>query len=34
MQLKQVADYTIANERKPQKMEIPKHFLDYYEQNN
>lgn len=31
--LKQVAEYPIADEGKPEKMEIPKHVLDYYEQN-
>ena len=31
--LKQVAEYPIADEGKPQKMEVPKHVLDYYEQN-
>lgn len=29
--LRQVADYPIADEGLPQKMEIPKHVLDYYE---
>lgn len=33
MPLKQVAEYPIADEGKPQKMEIPKHILDYYTQN-
>lgn len=32
--LKQVAEYPIADEGLPQKMEIPKHVLDYYQQNN
>ena len=32
--LKQVAEYPIADEGLPHKMEIPKHVLDYYEQNN
>ncbi|VAW17330.1 hypothetical protein MNBD_BACTEROID03-2828 [hydrothermal vent metagenome] len=31
--LKQVAEYPISDERLPQKMEIPKHVLDYYQQN-
>ena len=31
--IKQVAEYPIADEGKPQKMEIPKHVLDYYEAN-
>lgn len=31
--IKQVAGYPIPDEGKPQKMEIPKHVLDYYEQN-
>lgn len=31
--LKQIAEYPIADEGLPQKMEIPKHVLDYYEQN-
>lgn len=31
--LKQIAEYPIADERLPQKMEIPKHVLDYYKQN-
>ncbi len=31
--LKQVAEYPIADEGLPQKMEIPKHVLDYYEEN-
>ena len=31
--LKQVAEYPIADEGLPQKMEIPKHVLDYYQQN-
>lgn len=31
--IKQVAEYPIADEGKPQKMEIPKHILDYYEAN-
>jgi nitroimidazol reductase NimA-like FMN-containing flavoprotein (pyridoxamine 5'-phosphate oxidase superfamily) len=31
--IKQVAEYPIADEGKPQNMEIPKHILDYYEAN-
>lgn len=31
--LKQVSEYPIADEGLPQKMEIPEHVLDYYEQN-
>lgn len=31
--IKQVAEYPISDKGKPQKMEIPKHVLDYYEQN-
>jgi hypothetical protein len=31
--IKQIAEYPIADEGKPQNMEIPKHILDYYEQN-
>lgn len=31
--LKQVAAYPIADEGLPQQMEIPKHVLDYYEEN-
>ena len=31
--LKQVAEYPISDEGLPQKMEIPKHVLDYYQQN-
>lgn len=31
--IKQVAEYPIADKGKPQKMEIPRHVLDYYEQN-
>jgi nitroimidazol reductase NimA-like FMN-containing flavoprotein (pyridoxamine 5'-phosphate oxidase superfamily) len=31
--IKQVAEYPIPDKGKPQKMEIPKHILDYYEQN-
>ena len=31
--LKQVAEYPIADDGIPQKMEIPKHILDYYQQN-
>ena len=31
--IKQVAEYPIADEGKPEKMEIPKHILDYYEAN-
>ncbi|MFK8060487.1 MAG: pyridoxamine 5'-phosphate oxidase family protein [Polaribacter sp.] len=33
MPIKQIAEYPIADKGKPQKMEIPKHILDYYEQN-
>ncbi|MGB0880726.1 MAG: pyridoxamine 5'-phosphate oxidase family protein [Polaribacter sp.] len=31
--IKQVAEYPIADEGLPQKMEIPKHILEYYERN-
>lgn len=31
--LKQVAEYPIPDKGLPQKMEIPKHVLDYYQQN-
>jgi nitroimidazol reductase NimA-like FMN-containing flavoprotein (pyridoxamine 5'-phosphate oxidase superfamily) len=31
--LKQVAEYPVSDEGLPQEMEIPKHVLDYYEQN-
>ncbi len=31
--LKQVAEYPISDEGLPQKMEIPKHVLDYYQQH-
>lgn len=31
--IKQIAEYPIADEGKPQNMEIAKHILDYYEQN-
>lgn len=31
--IKQVAEYPIADDGLPKKMEIPKHVLDYYEQN-
>ncbi|QOD60724.1 pyridoxamine 5'-phosphate oxidase family protein [Polaribacter haliotis] len=31
--IKQVAEYPIADKGEPEKMEIPKHILDYYEQN-
>lgn len=31
--IKQVAEYPIPDIGKPEKMEIPKHILDYYEQN-
>jgi nitroimidazol reductase NimA-like FMN-containing flavoprotein (pyridoxamine 5'-phosphate oxidase superfamily) len=31
--LKQVAEYPIADEGLPQQMEIPKHVLDYYQDN-
>ncbi|WP_299672540.1 pyridoxamine 5'-phosphate oxidase family protein [uncultured Polaribacter sp.] len=33
MPIKQVAEYPIADKGKPEQMEIPKHILDYYEQN-
>jgi nitroimidazol reductase NimA-like FMN-containing flavoprotein (pyridoxamine 5'-phosphate oxidase superfamily) len=32
--LKQVAEYPIADEGLPKKMQIPKHVLEYYQQNN
>lgn len=32
--LKQVAEYPVADEGLPQKMKIPKHVLDYYQQNS
>ena len=31
--IKQVAKYPIADDGLPKKMEIPKHVLDYYDQN-
>ena len=31
--IKQITEYPISDEGKPQNMEIPKHILDYYEQN-
>jgi nitroimidazol reductase NimA-like FMN-containing flavoprotein (pyridoxamine 5'-phosphate oxidase superfamily) len=31
--LKQVAEYPISDKGKPEKMDIPKHVLDYYKQN-
>lgn len=31
--IKQVAEYPVADEGIPQKMPIPQHVLDYYEQN-
>ncbi|WP_299276006.1 pyridoxamine 5'-phosphate oxidase family protein [uncultured Psychroserpens sp.] len=31
--IKQVAEYPVPDEGLPQKMEIPKHILDYYHQN-
>ena len=31
--LRQVAGYPVADQGKPQDMEIPEHVLDYYEQN-
>jgi nitroimidazol reductase NimA-like FMN-containing flavoprotein (pyridoxamine 5'-phosphate oxidase superfamily) len=31
--IKQVAEYPIPDKGKPENMEIPKHVLDYYEQN-
>jgi len=31
--LKQVAEYPIADEGLPQNMEIPKHVIDYYQEN-
>ena len=31
--IKQVAEFPIADEGLPQKMETPKHILEYYEQN-
>ena len=33
MPIKQIAAYPIADKGKPEKMEIPKHILDYYHQN-
>lgn len=31
--IKQVAEFPISDKGKPEKMEIPKHVLDYYEEN-
>jgi hypothetical protein len=31
--LKQIAEYPISDKGFPQKMEIPKHVLDYYQEN-
>ena len=31
--IKQIAEYPIPDEGIPQKMEIPKHVLDYYHTN-
>ncbi|WP_438978108.1 pyridoxamine 5'-phosphate oxidase family protein [Polaribacter sp.] len=31
--IKQIAEYPIADKGKPEKMEIPKHILDYYKAN-
>jgi nitroimidazol reductase NimA-like FMN-containing flavoprotein (pyridoxamine 5'-phosphate oxidase superfamily) len=31
--IKQVAEYPISDEGLPQKMDIPKHVLDYYQEN-
>ncbi|MFC4268718.1 pyridoxamine 5'-phosphate oxidase family protein [Polaribacter marinivivus] len=31
--IKQVAEYPIADKGKPEKMEVPKHILDYYKAN-
>jgi nitroimidazol reductase NimA-like FMN-containing flavoprotein (pyridoxamine 5'-phosphate oxidase superfamily) len=31
--LKQIAEYPISDKGLPQKMEVPKHVLDYYQQN-
>lgn len=31
--IKQIAEYPIADEGLPQKMEIPKHVIDYYKQS-
>ena len=31
--IKQIAEYPVADQGKPQRMEIPKHILDYYEEN-
>lgn len=31
--IKQIAKFPIADEGKPKKMEIPKHILEYYEEN-
>lgn len=33
IQPKQIAKYPIPDKGKPQKLEIPKHILDYYHQN-
>ena len=33
MPIKQIAEYPIPDQGKPQEMDIPKHILDYYEQN-
>ena len=33
MPLKQIAEYPIADKRKPENLKIPKHILDYYYQN-
>ena len=31
--LKQIAEYPVSDDRLPQQMEIPKHVLEYYQQN-
>ena len=31
--IKQIAEYPVADQGKPQRMEIPKQILDYYEEN-
>ncbi len=31
--IKQIAEYPISDEGLPQKMEVPKHIMDYYEEN-
>lgn len=31
--IKQIAEYPIPDKGKPEKMEIPKHIIDYYEKN-